>query len=679
MRSPLTLTTVRSIATAGMEVGPQLLGAIVVAAMLLALLLPVPALLVDLMLALSLGAAAGVLVVALATSDPLNLTSMPPLLVLSSIGRIVLCLCISRLILIGGEAGTLVPTLGTVSAGADAIAGLGVLIVLAVVQVVMVTSGVGRMAEVAARFALDALPGKQMGLDTAVSAGQMQAREARMEVGRLEREANFYGAMDGAGRLLRGEAIATIVIVALSALAGVVRAVGGDASVGEAMGRYVILATGQGLVTLLPALIMAAAAAVMVSRSAGSSSLVAELGSQMLVSPWPLIAAAIALVGLGLFPGVAKLPTLLGGSLLAGGAWWLSRAQSGDRGGVGQPADPAGRPPQLSLELGMGLLSLLEGPDGLMDAIPALRRGASAELGFEIPPVVVRDSLELGATEYAIVFRAGALARGRIRPGRMLAVAPHAGATPDIGTPAELPDGRTGVWVSLDEARELGESGFVLITPAEALMEHMRNAMRRHAAEIFDLERAAAMLGELRQTHPALVSAAEAAGLEVSLFRRVCGELLWGGVPLRDPVSVLEAVVEALPEMKDPEQLALRARPRLAGMISDSLMTDGRIRAVLPSPELQEELADAAYREGDRTVAAMMPARSAAWVTLLDQLGAEHGWGRPLAAIAEPRSLLALQSLCRRTATGLVAVRAIDLTPTVELDYVARPEPDQLT
>jgi len=679
MRSLLTLPTVRAIATAGIEAGPQLIGVVVAIAALLALLLPVPALVVDLLLALSLGAAAGVLVVALATSDPLSLTSMPPLLVLSSLGRIVLCLCISRLILIGGEAGTLVATLGAASAGKDAIAGLGVLIVLAVVQVVMVTSGVGRMAEVAARFALDALPGKQMGLDTAVSAGQMPAQEARAEVQRLEREANFYGAMDGAGRLLRGEAIATIVIVALSAIAGAARSAGGDASLLDALGHSVILATGQGLVTLLPALIMAAAAALMVSRSAGASPLVEELGSQMLMSPWPLVAGAIALVGLGLFPGVAKLPTLLGGAILAGAAWWLnaSKAESSSDFAVAEQRSP--RQPQFTLELGMGLLNLLEGPDGLMEALPALRRRSSEQLGFAIPPIVVRDSLELGATEYAVVFRAGALARGRIRPGRTLAVAPHAGATPDIGTVAELPDGRTGVWVTPEEAGELAQVGFVLMTPTEVLMEHVHMAVRRHASELFDLECAAGLLTELRHTHPALISAADAAGLGPGLFRRVCGELLWGGIPLRDPVSVVEAVVEALPDVKDAEQLALRARPRIAGMISDYLMTDGKIRALLPSPELQEELADAAYREGDRTVAAMMPARSAAWVALLDQLGSEHGWGRPLAAIAEPRSLLALQSLCRRTAAELVAVRAIDLTPDVELDYVARPETDRLT
>jgi flagellar biosynthesis protein FlhA len=669
----------RSLAVAGFGAGPQLTAVAVAAAAVLALLLPAPPLLVDLVLALSLGAAAGLLVVVLATPDPLSLTSMPPLLVLSSLTRVVLCLCVSRMILVAGEAGTLVPTLGLASSGGDVVAGIGVLVVIAVVQVVMVTAGVGRLAEVAARFALDALPGKQMGLDTAVSSGQLGAREAQGEVRRLEREANIYGAMDGAGRLLRGEAVATIVIVALTALGGAGRAATGGGGLLEALGEYTVLATGQGLVTLLPALVMAASAALIVSRSAGSMPLVEEMRGQLLLSPWPLVAAAVALTGIGLFPGVAKLPTLIGAAILAGGGWWVARLPATAPNAVAS-GDPAlsRSGGELAIEVGMGLLEVIGGSDGLVAMLPSLRAGVSRELGFEVPSIVVRDSLELGATEYTLVYRAGVLARGRVRPARMLAVAPQAGATPDIGAAAELPDGRSGVWVTPEQAEELAALGFLLMTPAEALVAHLRSALRHHATALFDLERAAALLAELRPGHAALLDAAGAAGLDAGLLRRVCGELLWAGVPLRDPVSLLEAVVEALPETRDPEQLALRARPRLAAMVTDVLTVDGRIRAVTLAPELQEELADAAWREEGRTVAAMPPPRAAAWVALLDQLCAEHGWGRPLAVIAEPRSVLALQSLCRRATGELTALRVSDLTPEAPVEQVARIEPEQL-
>ncbi len=681
MTSPSAADRLRSLSAAGLALGPRVVAVVIAVGAVLALLAPLPEMLVDLLLAASLGAAAATLLMALATADPARLTSMPPLLVLTSLARIVLCLCITRLVLLTGGGGTLVHTLGDVAGGRDPIAGLGLLVVLAIVQLVMVTAGVGRMAEVAARFALDALPGKQMGLDTAVGAGHMSAREAQAEVRRLEQEANFYGAMDGAGRLLRGEAVAALAIVVLTALAGAARAVGAGTGLPEAARAYALLAAGQGLVTILPALVMAAASAVMVSRSAHGSPLVEELGDQMFVSPWPAAAAALALIGLGLLPGVAKIPTLVGGAALALGAWWLSRR--GDlpdhRGLAHEGADPPGSPAgDLAIELGMGLLGLVEGPTSLMNLLPALRTNCSRELGFEIPAIVVRDSLELGATEYAFAFRAGTLARGTVRSSGTLAVPPLAGAMPDIGRPAELPDGRAGVWVEVDEAQELAAMGYALMTPQQALAEYLCIALWRHAAELFDLERAADMLAALWRDHPGLKVEADAAGMAVPLFRHVCGELLLAGIPLRDPLSVAEGVIEVLPELSDPEQIALHVRPRLAAMLSDHLATDGRIRAILLAPELEDELAECAHREGGRTVAAMPPARAAAWVDLLDQVGTEHGWGAPVAVVVEARALLPLRSLCRQARPCLVVVRATDLSPQAQVEHVARLEPGRL-
>jgi len=450
-------------------IGPQAMAAAAAAAVLLALLVPVPGAVVDLLLALSLGAAAGVLLAALMSEEPARMASMPPVLVLTSLARIVLCLCVSRLILVTGEGGGLVPTLGELISGADAVAGVGLLVVLAVVQLVMVTAGVGRTAEVAARFALDALPGKQMGLDTALSQGYISSSEAQTEVRRLEREANFYGAMDGASRFLRGEAVAAVVIVALTAVGGGVRALGGGASV-EAARHYAVLATGHGLVIILPALLMGAAAAVMVSRAASGSGLVTEIGPQGLLSPWPLATGAAVLLILGVVPGVAKVPTLVGGAALAIAAWRLGRRPGAFA--AGQAERPSGYPAhgaqpapaaELTLELGMGLLDLLEGPGNLVDLLPRLRAEMSEALGFMVPAFAVRDSLELAATEYAFVLRAGTAGRGIARPQRLLAVAPRTGVAPDVGTRAELADGRSGVWVRNDQARALADQGYTVL------------------------------------------------------------------------------------------------------------------------------------------------------------------------------------------------------------------------
>ncbi|NLO04519.1 MAG: FHIPEP family type III secretion protein [candidate division WS1 bacterium] len=678
MADAVILRRCRAAMCSGTREGSRVLVVVIAAAVMLALLLPLPPSLVDVLLALGLGSAVGVLVVAMVVPDPLSLTSVPPVLVMTSLGRIVLCVAISRLALSRGEGGSLAQTLGQAAGGGDAIAGAGVLIVLAVVHLVMVTTGVGRMAEVAARFALDALPGRQMGLDSAIAAGHLSAQESRTVLARLEGEASFFGAMDGATRLLRGEAVAAIVIVAVTAIGGVAHALAGQADPADAVAAAATLATGHGLVTLLPALVMTVAAGLVLSRSTGDASLIEQVSGQMLLSPWPAAAAAVALIGLGLFPGVAKLPTLLSGALLIGLACWAGWRGSSEQTGEPHRARPGGSSSQLALEVGIGLLEVVQSSDGLMEALPKLRERLSRRLGFAIPGIVVRDSLELGATEYAVVYRAGTLARGQIRPGRVLAVAPRAGVMPDFGAMAELPDGRTGVWVTAEEATELADLGFILMAPREALMAHLRSILLRHAAELCDLERAAKLIEEVARSHPAVAEAAKAAGIEAGLLRRVCAELLSGGISLRDPVSVLEAMVEAVAHSRDPEEIALRVRPALGAMIADDLSDGGRIRAIMLAPELHEALAEATVREDGRQVAAMMPAVASAWEDLLNQVGTEHGWGRPVALIAEPRSLAALQSLCRRVGPAIVAVRPTDLAPEAQMECIVTLRPEQL-
>lgn len=664
--------------------GPQAVAAAAAAGALLALLLPVPVLIVDMLLALSLGAGAGVLLIALISDEPEKMASLPPVLVLASLARIVLCLCLSRLILVTGQGGGLSPALGELVSGADAAAGVGVLIVLAVVQLVMVSAGVGRTAEVAARFALDALPGKQMGLDTALSAGQVSSSEAQSEVRRLEQEANLYGAMDGASRFLRGEAVATVVIVALTGVGAALRALGGGADP-EVVRHYAVLATGQGLVTILPALLMGAAAAVLISRAASGSTLLADVEAQALLSAWPLTVGALVLLTLGVVPGVPKVPTLVGGTALLLAAWWLARAPAAARDAEGEafaPRDARDAQPaagtELVIELGMGLLELLTGRQNLRGLLTRLRDEMSAALGFSLPPFAVRDALELKATEYAFAYRAATLGQGRVRPQRLLAVAQSAGATPDVGTPAELADGRRGVWVPAEEAEALGEQGYALLSPAEAIVEHLRVVVRRRAGNMFDLQRAAELLRQIEMTHPEATRAAEAAGLTAGLVSQVGRLLLEASIPLRDSLAVVEGIVEGLPQETDPEKLALNLRPRLAGMITDYLSREGRIRAVELDPELEEELAEAAYRRADGTVAALPPERAAAWVLALDQLGKEYGWGEPLAIICEARSLQPLASLCVQAQSHLIALQPAELTDAAEIEFVTRLGPHQI-
>ncbi len=658
---------------------PQAMAAAIAAAALLAMVLPLPALIVDMLLALSMGLAVGVLLVALAAPDPARLTAFPPVLVLAGLGRIVLCLCVSRLIMGTGHAGALALTLSRTLSGEDAIAGVGLVVVLAVVQLVMITAGVGRMAEVAARFALDAMPGRQMSLDSAVGRGQLSAIDAREQNRAIEEEAGFYGAMDGAGRLLRGEAVAATAIILVTALVAGARGASQASGIAEAATWYATLAAGHGLVILLPGLLTGAAAAVVVARSASGSGLLEQAGGQMLTGVWPLTAGAIALLALGLVPGVAKVPTLIAAVALGSGAWWRGahgeawfrpRAQAGGM----RPRDDA-----LNIEVGMGLLDLVEGAGGLAERLGRRRDEMSDQLGFHLPPVTVRDSIDLRATEYAISFRSRTMARGVVRPHRLMAVSPSAGVTPDVGRPGQLADGRQGVWVAEDDATSLAGLHYALLTPVEVILNHFAVAVRAESAELFDLEAATWVLEELSSAHPEVMREARGAGITASLLRQTGGKLLAAGLPLLQPLSIVEALVEAAPETTDPETLAVRCRPSLAGMITDYLAPQGRLHALELAPALQDELADSAHRTEHGTAAALPPERAQAWTETLGQVASEHGWGRPLVVMCEPRALLPLQDLCARTPWQLIAATPLDLTPTVTVEFVARLAPEMLT
>ncbi len=653
----------------------QTLAVALAVAALVVVALPLPALVVDLLLALGIGMAVGTLVVALMSPAPARLASLPATLVLGALARIALCLCVSRLILATGEGGALTSTLGGVLSGADPLAGLGMLVALAVIQLVMITAGVGRMSEVAARFALDAMPGRQMALDTAVSRGQVSADEARETATVIEQEASFYGAMDGAARLLRGEAVATVAIVALTAIAGGIRGATTTPDPAAAASHAALLAVGQGLVIILPALVASAAAAIVVTRSASRSGLLAQASDDMLVNAWPLVAGAVALLAVGLAPGVAKIPVLLAAGALGVAAWRLRARSDAPPEPAGQSATPIS---ELLVETGLGLLDIIEGPDGLAARVAEAREDLNAALGFQMPPTTVSDSIDLRATEFTISFRGTTIAQGIVRPQRVLALPPSAGAVPDVGRPGELADGRAGVWVTSDQARSLASVGYDLLTPVAVIVADMQVAVRRRAAELFDLETATHLLEAIERGHPAVVREAREAGLTPSLLRQVGGRLLECRLPMRDPLAVIEALVEGLAESSDAETLAFACRPRLAGMISAAVAPQGRARALELAPELQQELVDCVHRTDTGTVAALAPERLAVWVDALDNLGRECAWGQALVVICEPRALPALAHLCARTSAELVALTSSDLTPTVAVEFIARLTPDQL-
>jgi len=391
-------------------------------------MVPLPAWVVDVLLAANLAGATGLLLMAILTPRPVELSTLPSMVVLSSLARVLLTLAVARLVVTSGHAGYLAVTLAGVAGLNNPVASLGCLLTLAVVQFVVVTAGVTRLAEVAARFALDALPGKQLIME---SAGRGKAEASASTATDLEREANFYGAMDGAARFLRGETIAVVAIVALTPLVRLA-AVGLQ---GEGWQGLALAVAGHGLIILIPALLVGAAAAIMVARASASSGLAEEVSQQLFGSPAVIFGVALACLVLALVPGVAKLPLLAVAVGLAIWGWFLAVRSTEPKGETAAQLATTEAPSSAvapQLQLGWGLLDLLEdGERPLLDELARLREEMSAHLGFSLPGFVVADSEKLEIDQYQIVFRGSVLGSGYLRLSRKLATAPRAELLPD--------------------------------------------------------------------------------------------------------------------------------------------------------------------------------------------------------------------------------------------------------
>lgn len=633
-------------------IGPLVAAVIIAVGAVLVLSVPLPVLVVDLLLAANLAAAVVILVVALVSPRPVELSSFPSVVVLSSLARILLCLVVARLIVTTGQAGGLATTLAAVAALNNPVASLGTLITVGIIQFVVVTAGVGRLAEVAARFALDALPGKQLALDSALSAQRLTVQKGEDQAARLEAEANFYGAMDGAARFLRGETIATIAIVALTPA---VRLLTGGLT-GSSWPHLALVTAGHGLIILLPALLMGAAAAIMVARAGSASPLTAEVMGQFLGMPGPVIAAAAACLVLALVPGVAKLPLLVVAVGLGVWGGWLIHSRAAEevsemarpRAGETTLTSAAATAPQL--HLGWGLLDLVaDGGEQFLAELTELRQQMSAELGFSVPAFVVRDSEELGLYEYRFVFRGGIVDRGEVRPARRLAVANKPDSAPVVGIPVTFAAGRPAAWVTPGQEPRARETGCELLTAQEVILEHLRRTLRKCAAELFDTQRATEILDSLARTHLATVAEARSAGLSATTLAAVGQELLKQGLPIADYIILVEAVADGLATTAEVDHLAARVRRAMRRTITELVAPDGTMHALELVPEVEEMLVDEEI--GDAEAVVLTPGQMAAWRQLLKDLVTEYRRrDRPIVLLCS----VAVRPVLQRVAAGLV-------------------------
>ncbi len=580
-----------------------------VVALLSVLIVPLPPALLDVGLALSITASVLVLMVALFLVRPLDFTSFPTLLLLTTLLRLSLNVATTRRILSHGNqgplaAGHVVAAFGGFLMGGDIVIGLIVFSILLVVNFTVITKGSGRIAEVAARFSLDAMPGKQMAIDADLSAGLIDEKVARKRRRELEQESGFYGAMDGAAKFVRGDAIAGLIITSINIVGGLtIGIVQHGMSFADAADAFTRLTVGDGLVSQIPALLVSTAAGIVVTKGGMEGTADAALIGQLGGNPKPLAMAAGAAVVLALLPGLPALP-FLGIAGLAGGGAWLRFKHPPP---PADPAAPAPAPPAeapiadslrldlIRLELGYGLLALAGGETPrLTEQIKSLRRSIAAEMGFVLPPVRIQDNMQLPADTYSIRVKEIEAGRGELRPTMLLAMDPK-GGVPDLpGERATEPAfGLPALWIAPETKEEAMFRGCTVVDAPSVLTTHLTEAVRETMAELLSYAETQKLLEELPREQQKLVADLIPAQASVGLVQRVLGALLAERVSIRDLATILEGIQEAGPQRPVPMILA-HVRARLARQISDAQTGPaGYIPLVTLSPQWEAAFAEA--------------------------------------------------------------------------------------
>ncbi len=594
--------------------GDLIIAGLVIGVVLL-IIVPVPPAMLDILLVLSLGIGLLVMLITLFTTEPLQFSVFPTLLLVLTLFRLSLNISSTRLILGQAAAGKVIAAFGGVVVGGSYIIGFIVFLIITVIQFVVITNGAGRVSEVAARFTLDAMPGKQMAIDGDFNAGLITETEARDQRRRLQREADFFGSMDGATKFIRGDAIAGLVITAINIIGGLmIGLLVMRMDVLEALQTYTILTIGDGLVTQIPAVLVSTATGILGTRASAESSFGRELSRQFSSYPRVLFVVAGIFLILGLIPAMPNLLFLS----MAGAAGFLgySMVQEEQRRKLLDEEHQVRRVKEtrkepenvlsyfqvdpLEIEIGYSLVPLTQEDQGgdLLPRVAAVRRQCAADLGIYVRPVRIRDNLQLKPNAYVFRLRGVEAARGELMPGYYLAMNPVGGKEKIKGIPTREPTfGLEAWWISAAEKATAEAEGYTVVDPGTALITHLSEFIKRNAAEILGRQETKELLDAVKEKHSALVEELVPGLLSLGEIQKVLQNLLRERVPIRDLVGILEAVADAALASRDPDYLTERARSALARTITRQYTVDGRLQVVTVHPRLEQALIEAAQQK----------------------------------------------------------------------------------
>lgn len=656
----------------------------------LMMVVPIPTWLLDILLVLNISIALMILLIAMNTTDALHFSIFPTMLLVTTVFRLSLNISTTRLILRDANAGHVVDTFGNFVAGGQLAIGFVVFLILVVVQFIVITKGSERVAEVAARFTLDAMPGKQMSIDADLNAGMINEQQARERREKIERESDFYGAMDGASKFVKGDAIASIIIVAINLIGGFVigMAVHGMAIM-EALSTYSVLSIGDGLVSQIPALLISTATGIVVTRAASEGNMAEDMSTQLFRYPRLLYVVAGTVAALGIATPIPLLTTMPYAAILAIAGYRLqknlARREVEEQLMVEEKEIEEVRSPEsvisllqvdpIEFEFGYGLIPLADTQQGgdLLDRIIMIRRQCALEMGLIVPVIRIRDNIQLKPNEYVIKMKGNTVARGELLLHHYLAMSP--GFEDDSVTGIETQEpafGLPALWI--DEAtKERAElAGYTVVDPPSVVATHLTEVIKKYAHELIGRQETKALVDSVKETYPALVEELIPSIVSIGEVQKVLAKLLKEKISIRDLVTIFETLADYGKYTKDPEVLTEYVRQSLSRQITQQYAQPSEpLKVITLSPSVEKKIADSVQQSDQGSYLAMDPTSSQSiYQRLTEQVNRLVQSGQQPIILTSPTIRMYLRQLLERSLHDIPVLSYSELEPNIEVQSV---------
>ncbi|MCW3792179.1 flagellar biosynthesis protein FlhA [Paenibacillus sp. LS1] len=656
----------------------------------LMMILPIPIWLLDMLLVVNISIALMILLVAMNSKEALQFSIFPALLLITTLFRLALNISTTKLILGEGDAGAVVATFGSWIAGGQIAIGFVVFLILVVVQFIVITKGSERVAEVAARFTLDAMPGKQMSIDADLNAGLINEQQARERRSKIEREADFYGAMDGASKFVKGDAIASIIILLINLIGGfIIGMTVHGLDFAESLATYSVLTIGDGLVSQIPALLISTAAGLIVTRASSEGNLAEDITGQLFTYPILIYIVAFVIAMLGFFTPIHVITTLPLAGMLAFAAWRMQnnlnlKQEAEEQLEEEQQIEEVRSPESvinllqvdpIEFEFGYGLIPLADNQQGgdLLDRIIMIRRQCALELGLVVPVIRIRDNIQLRPNEYVIKIKGNVVGGGELLLNHYLAMSPGYDEESVTGIETTEPAfGLPALWIDEVTKDRAELAGYTVVDPPSVVATHLTELIKKHAHELLGRQETKALVDNLRENYSALVDELIPSLLSIGDVQKVLAKLLREKISIRDMVTIFETLADYGTYTKDPDVLTEYVRQSLSRQITQQFSQKGEtLRVITVGPGLEKKIAESVQQSDQGSYLALDPVSTqSVYQKLSEQVNRLIQSGQQPVVLTSPTIRMYLRQVIERTMQDIPVLSYSELEPNVEIQSI---------